>query len=179
MLSSNAVIFAAWCNHPTRFSIYVEDLLRHFKPENIYVGLQPAYADVALSILQSKGITNIALVTPELELSSDASAFQACLPLLKDTQYKVIHFVHTKGTSYDNNQQWRVSKQSYFDNYLNNIPIVEEKMQDPLVGGVGLVGEISPLLDKSDYVKYVTRYGIPHRTHILRTMWLTTHYGIR
>jgi len=114
-------------------------------------------------------------------LNSDASAFQAALLLYKKSNkdYNNIYFIHTKGMSYPSDQQWRISRESYFDSFVNKRRQCGEILKSDCVGGVGLVSNFCWTLHDSNYINYVTRFIKNPYRNIQDVMWLTTHYVIK
>ncbi len=79
---------------------YLEE---HFADCDLFVGVNPSeYAPIGIDLLKKSKLKFRCLeVNTELDTRSDASAFQAALLLMKqsNTNYDVVYFMHLKGAS--------------------------------------------------------------------------------
>lgn len=177
----DCVIFAAWVPYIHRLQVYIDLIKNKYIDCDIFVGINPNSHPQSESIFRANGISNIIHVNPELVVNSDASAFQAALKLYKESNknYRYVYFIHTKGMSYKSEDQWKISRESYFDSFVNKRKECEQLLEPDDVGGCGLVSNFCWTLHTSDYVKSVTNYIDTPYNNVQDVMWLTTHYVIK
>lgn len=177
----DCVLFAAWCPYLHRMYPYIQILKKCYSNCDIFVGVNPNTKPEFIKLLNDNSINNIIHVNPSQEVNSDASAFQAALKLYKNSSkdYRYVYFLHTKGMSYKSEEQWKTSRESYFDSFANRRLECEKLLSPDDVGGCGLVANFCWSLYNSDYIKYVTKFINPPHNQVQNVMWLTTNYAIK
>lgn len=122
-MNRNAVIFASYMPYEKRISTYI-DILKRFGDCDIFVGInQGTNVDITNKWKESlKVISNITVidVPKELEIDSDASAYQQSLKLYKQSNKKhdYIFFLHTKCVTHEESK-FIFDKSMYLDNFIN------------------------------------------------------------
>src|SRR5690348_819586 len=103
----SAVIFAMYLPTQFRAELYVNAVKKYFPDCDVYIGLNTSFIG-AENYLNQRGFNNVVHVDKKLEVTSDASAYQAALKLLKskNIEYKNVYFMHTKGISYPEPDRW-------------------------------------------------------------------------
>jgi hypothetical protein len=177
----DCVIFAAWVPYIDRFQIYIDTIKQNYSDCDVFVGINPNSHPDTENLLKANGINNIIHVKPELSVNSDASAFQAALSLYKNSNknYRYIYFIHTKGMSYNSSQQWKVSRESYFDSFITKRATCEKILEPDDVGGCGLVANFCWTMYNSNYIKSVTKFIDSPYKNVQNILWLTTHYAMK
>lgn len=162
-LMKNCVIFASWVPNITRGKEYIKYLEKFFIEYDIYVGINPI-SDPQWKHLLSNSKLNIIFedVPEELSLKTDTSAFQQGLKLLKNSKksYNLVHFMHTKGMSYpDENSShiWKTSFVNYFVEYCKLKNTIENKIIDN-IGGCGGWASIWFSANNDPHIKELDKY---------------------
>lgn len=180
MKNKDAVIFAGWFPDLERSSLYIDDMKKVFPHEDIYFGINPAGTNFHKT-LPLIGYDQVAEVSDERVVTSDASAFQAALKLFKDanTAYDTVHFIHTKGMSYKDHNAWMSSYESYFRGYFRQLAAVRNNFAtEPTIGGVSYVGRKEPM-NGSGYSTALDKYAEFPTTEVENIMSLLTFYSMR
>lgn len=174
----DAVIFAGWMPSIHRGKIYV-DALKHFYGDcDVFTGLNSSLPYFEYDLYKA-GMYNVTRTPLHLEVNSDASAFQSALRTFKNTKntYDKVHFLHTKGVSYQTDEQWMGSCRDYFIGYCNRRNLVKEAFQsDPTVGCVSYVGKVEPM-NNSGYSTSIGKYFTTEQQNVEDIMSLVTFYS--
>src|ERR1700690_10413 len=106
-----AVLLAAFPSNDYTVELgtqYIELLQKNFKDADIYVGINESlYQHQLIQALDASGLqVKYALTPNELVTSSDASAYQTALRLLKSSRckYDLCFFMHYKGATYQDSR---------------------------------------------------------------------------
>jgi len=178
-MKKDAVVFAAYMPRIDRAFIYIDALKYYYSNCDVYIGLNSSVPEFE-TLLRNNGFNNITKVDPNIEVNSDASAFQAALKTLKNTnvQYDKIHFLHTKGVSYQSDGQWKSSYESYFLGYCKRMLEVQNGFNiEQIIGGVSYVGRKEPM-NNSGYSTSLDKYCNFKTTNVENIMSLITFYSI-
>lgn len=132
----NAIVFAAYIPAPDRIwlgQMFLNSFKAYYSDCDIYVGNNSPCQEW-LDVLNSSDL-NINHVTADknLELDSDASAYQAALNSLRESgkEYDIVWFVHTKSAT---RSVFMHLVLEIFDRFINRRDLVEESFSDPAIG---------------------------------------------
>lgn len=175
---AKALVFAAYIPDIKRCFTYTDKIKETFGDCDVYIGINSSYP-VLEQVIREQGFTNIVSVDKALEVTSDASAYQAALKLLKDSGkvYDTVYFTHSKGTSYADDTQWKVSCDSYFVGFCKRRHLVDEMMNQDNIGGTCYVGRKEPM-NGSGYEVEIAQHFTPRNRGCEDIMSLITMYGI-
>lgn len=176
----NAVIFAMYLPNPARAQIYIDALKTYFGDCDVYIGLNSSFIGVE-KYLNQHGFFNIVYVNKNLEVASDASAYQAALKLLKskNIEYKNVYFIHTKGISYPEPERWMISCRDYFLGFCRQRNKIDENLELENCGMSAPIGR-AETMNNGGYSKEMDKYcpGMK-QTDVEDIMSLITFYGIK
>jgi hypothetical protein len=176
----NAVVVAMFLPNSYRAEVYVNAIRKHFSDCDVYIGLNSSFIGVE-QYLNQNGFFNIVYVDKKLEVTSDASAYQAALKLLKskNQEYKNIYFIHTKGISYPEPERWLTSCRDYFLGFCKQRDRIDALLEETEVGGAAPIGRAEPM-NNGGYSKDMDKY-CPNmkQTDVEDIMSLITFYGIK
>tara|TARA_R110000822_G_scaffold162284_3_gene302682 strand:+ start:1364 stop:2233 length:870 start_codon:yes stop_codon:yes gene_type:complete len=204
-MKKDCVILSSWVPSSDRMEPYVRVLKEYYSDCDIYVGVNPSdYAELWIQKLKESGLNIIAEITPKnLVIPQHASAVQTALKLYKDsdTEYNLVHFIHTKGISYLNQPIENQAYKDYYLTYATKIPEIRKFMENNLnYGGWGDYGIIQyqwfrreepigptihdEMADSEHSTKDVHSYFdwsrfYPFKHTPMRTQWMTGFYTIR
>lgn len=144
-MNRSCIIFACTILTEDRLFVlkeFLDEFKKNFTNSDIYIGINPESISSVEVILHESNLNIVAIdrASPELYTSSDASAYQIALKLLKDSGriYDVGWFIHTKGgvNSYsDYLRKW------YIDNLLADKHYIETFLSENTdIGSYGLLG---------------------------------------
>jgi hypothetical protein len=184
----NAVFFASWMPYIHRADIYIDCLKTYFSDCDIYVGINPSqFTNEWKTKLETSGLNIKTVVVPDNKvINSDASAFEEALKLYKSCglkNYKYCYFLHSKGASYPNDQQWSISCREYFIRYCKEFSKLSTLFLDtnPTYGGWCPFGQVH--LNYKDLTNIKNEFQImTHKTisyELMETIYFITHYTIR
>lgn len=144
----DCVLLGAWIPNSNRIIKYIEVLQIYYADCDIYVGINPSsFQQEFITALVNSGLNVLyEIVGTHLVIPQHASANQVALRLYKESkiQYSVVHFLHTKGISYDD-----LHHQRAFDDYYLAHAKARTKISDILecnkhIGSYNLYGMIQP-----------------------------------
>ena len=143
-MKKSCIIFACTILSKDRLFVlreFLDSLNNHFSDADIYIGLNIGTIPEAFELIQSSklNIKSIKYSTEELYSQSDASAYQAALLGLKESnnQYSMYWFIHTKGgvnSHSDYLRKW------YIDNFISDRQNVELYLNQTNAGSYGKLG---------------------------------------
>jgi hypothetical protein len=136
----NCVIYGAWLNNDRLNSLYLSTLAAHLSDCDFYVGFNHSTSkNFVADCLAKLPVVAHRTCEANLEVASDASAYQAALQCYKENkkeEYKNIYFIHNKGSSH--------YAPSYINDYimkfLRSRDEIEQKLET--YGGYCLYGDI-------------------------------------
>lgn len=177
----DCVIFGTWAPYRHRIAPYINIIKEKWSDCDFFVGINPGSDPEWEKQLNAIGITNIIHVKPELQICSDASAYQAALTLYKKSNknYRNVFFMQTKGMSYQTDHQWRVSRESYFDGFARDRHLYEKLLIPDDVGGCGMTSFFDFNWRNNDYVKKLTKFIDTPYKNVFELKWLITHYVMK
>ncbi len=204
-MKKDCVILSSWVPSSNRMEPYIRVLVSYYSDCDIYVGVNPSdYAELWIQKLKESGLNIIAEITPKnLVIPQHASAVQTALKLYKDsdTEYNLVHFIHTKGISYLNQPIENQAYKDYYLTYATKITEIREFMEkNPSYGGWGDYGIIQyqwfrrekpvgtkihdEMASDENSTKIVHEYFdwsrfYPFKYTPMRTQWMTGFYTIR
>jgi hypothetical protein len=126
-MTKDCVLLGAWIPSPNRIDKYINVLVEYYGDCDIYVGINPCqYQNEFIQCLERSGL-NV----------QHASANQLALKLYRDSgqQYRVVHFLHTKGISYDDFNHQRAFDDYYVGHAKSRPEITSYLISHPHVGG--------------------------------------------
>lgn len=176
---SKALVFAAYIPNIKRCLKYTDQIKASFPDCDVYIGINSSYP-LLEQVLMGQGFTNIVGVDKNLEVNSDASAYQAALKLLMASgkTYDTVYFTHSKGSSYPDDTQWLASCDSYFIGFCIRRHLVDSMMNGEDVGGTSYVGRKAPM-SGSGYEMEIAQQFTPRQRGCEDIMSLITMYGIK
>lgn len=137
------VVYAAYIPDSRRINVMKEFLSTfktHFNDAMFYIGINPGSVPNLKDIIFEYGINcNIYPVSPDLDTKTDASAYQAALKGLKNSnkQYDIYWFGHTKGGSNPRKNERRM----YIDEFFSKRTEIEKMFVNyPMLGSWGIRG---------------------------------------
>jgi hypothetical protein len=180
MTKKDAVVYAGWFPDLERPNYYINALQQNYKTEDVFFGINPSQTNFHKT-LPMIGYDKIDVTPAERVVNSDASAFQTALKILKTSNetYDKIHFLHTKGISYQNTQAWHSSFDSYYLGYMRKKEeVISILDSNNTVGGVSYVGRDEPM-NGSGYSTVLDKYYNFKINEVENIMSLITFYTIR
>lgn len=199
---------SSWVPSGDRIQPYIDVLVKYYSDCDIYVGVNPSsFADEWIKTLIDTGLSIKCKITEEsMVIKQHASAVQTALQLYKEsnTEYDLVHYIHTKGISYANQIVENPAFIDYYLGYAKKIESIREFMDtNPKYGGWADFGMLQTQWFKGKFydknapatnewmaqsVENATeeiheywdwsRY-YPFKYKPLRTQWLTGFYTIR
>lgn len=144
-MSKSCIVFACTILTEDRLFVLREFLTQfeqNFADSDVYVGINPGTVPSVETVLNESNLNIVAIGRASLELytSSDASAYQIALKLLRDSRkvYDTGWFIHTKGgvnSHSDYLRKW------YIDNLLADRNHIETFLSENTdIGSYGLLG---------------------------------------
>ncbi len=199
---------SSWVPSSDRIQPYIDVLVEYYSDCDIYVGVNPSdFANEWIQKLMDTGLSIKCRVTePSMVIKQHASAVQTALQLYKesDTEYDLVHYIHTKGISYTKQIVKNPAFMDYYLGYAKKIGGIKDFMKEhPKYGGWADFGMLqtqwfkgkfydknAPKLnewmaqsvenateDVHEYWDWSRFY--PFKYKPLRTQWLTGFYTIR
>jgi len=209
-MAKDCVIMSSWIPSIDRIQPYVDVLVKYYSDCDIYVGVNPSpHAELWLQKLKDTGLNIIGGITPEhLVVKQHTSAVQTALKLYKesDVEYDLVHFIHTKGISYNKQEVENPAFRDYYLGYAKQIQKIRNFMEErPNYGGWGDYGIIqyqwfrretpqknpkypsgiwNEMADSENSTNIVHEYFdwyrfYPFKYTPIRTQWMTGFYTIR
>jgi hypothetical protein len=171
----DCVIYAAWLNDDSLNELYISTISR-LNDCDFYVGFNHSTSKKFIELChKTLPIISSKICDVELEVNSDASAYQAALQCYKDTckeKYRNVYFIHNKGASH-----FHVNYiNEYLVKFINLRNEVNEKLET--YGGFCIYGSINHDMSKAwnDLIKDTAKFTYEKPLDII---WWCTIYAIK
>lgn len=172
----NCVIYGAWLNDDRLNDVYLNTLVPSLDDCDFYVGFNHSTSKkFVIDCLSRLPVVAHKTCQQELEVNSDASAYQVALQCYKESkkeEYKNVYFIHNKGASHPHPNYINDYMKAFIDNRVEIDTTLET------YGGYCLYGSIC-----SDITKYWNNLIKDHATFPYEkpfdVIWWCTVYALR